>query len=155
VIGASYPDESDGRVASNCSIFAWSGSKPTTYKQVKQKLADGTDASAYIRTWITDEQSPDASMWTSIGFDKTLSDNTTGCYAVMKALHGNVFGPPHFGAQHSIGYQGVNGAARDLCGVWDRTDTDRIIVLLLNESKHAPAVKHMEKLAKTSVAAFF
>ncbi len=59
VIGSSYPVETDGQVASNCSIAAWSGSKPKTYKQVQQKLANGTYASAYIRTWITD-QGPDA-----------------------------------------------------------------------------------------------
>ncbi len=88
--------------------------------------------------------------WQTTGFDATLSDVEGGCYAVMKALHGNVFGPPHFGAQQSIGYQGIKGSARNVCGVWDRTDTNRIIVILLDQSKHKPVVNHLEMIAKTA-----
>ena len=154
VIGSSYPVETDGRVASNCSIFAWSGRKPKSYKQIQQKLANGTYASGYIRTWITD-QGPDADEWHSSGFDTTPGDVEGGCYAVMEAIHGHVFGPPHFGAQQSIGYQGITGSARNVCGVWDRTELSRIIVILLNSSKHSPVVRHLEMITKTAAPAFF
>jgi len=154
VIGASYPREADGRVASNCKIVAWSGSKPKTSTQVHRKLANGTYALAYIRTWFTD-QGPDTYKWVGKGFDETLKGAEGGCYGVMKALHGDVFPPPPFGAQSSIGYQSAKGGVANVCGIWNRTDTYGIIVILLDQSKHKPVVRHLETIAKTATPAFF
>lgn len=154
VIGPHYPQEQDGQVASNCTIFAWSGSKPTTKKQTQQKLANGTFALAYIRTWITDS-GPEAHKWENTGFGKTLSANIGACHSVMTALHGHTFTLPRDGAQNSAGYQSIKGAALNLCGVWDRYDSHRIIVLTLGQSKHKPVVKHLKEMAKTAVSAFW
>ncbi len=154
VIGPHYPQEQDGQVASNCSILAWSGSMPTTQKGLDTKFKNGTAALAYIRTWITDSSSPDASMWDDTGFQNTLNGTVGACANVAKALKGHTVSLPNDGAQNSAGYKGIK-IGLNVCGVWDRYDSHRIIFLGLQQSQNKPVVKHFTKIANTAVSAFW
>jgi hypothetical protein len=159
VIGNQNPSDG-GVVASSCkNIFVWSGSVPTTPKQFAAKLANGTGALLHIRTFVADPSATNASDWTTNGFQTMLSASIGACSAYTHLPHGRTVALPRHGAQNSAGYAGAGGAGGkdqlNVCGVWDRYDSHRIIVIILETSQHKPTVKRFKKVTKTAVPSFW
>jgi hypothetical protein len=156
-VGQSYPEESDGQVASRCSAFAWSGGKPKSYKQLRQKLANGTAAQLYFRTWLLDSGAPEENRqrWEETGFPRTLEGlEGAGLGDVIHGLHGTGFTPPVLGAEFAKEFQGARGSAGAAIAFWWDSRSQAIIFIELSESKQRPFVKHLEKIAKVAVPAF-
>jgi hypothetical protein len=157
VIGNQNPSDG-GVVASSCkNIFVWSGSTPTSRQQFSRKLANGTGAFiANIRTFIADPGATNAYQWVDNGFQTMLTGAVLGCHGVMHLSHGHTVALPRYGAQSSTGDAGVGTkGVLTVCGVWDRYDSHRIIVIELEASAHKPTVKAFGKIAKTAVSGFW
>jgi hypothetical protein len=156
VIGNQNPSDG-GVVASSCkSIFVWRGSIPTTRKQFAQKLANGTGALiGNIRTFVADPSATNASQWVDNGFQTMLTGAVLGCHQFKNFPHGHTVALPRHGAQSSAGDAGVSKGARTVCGVWDRYDSHRIIVIELTTSAHKPTVKEFKKIANSAVSGFW
>ena len=63
---------------------------------------------------------------------------------------------PLDGADNRVGFEVVRiGVSANVCGVWHRDDSARIIFLSLQEGPHKPAVKDLKNIAKIVVPHFW
>jgi len=157
VLGNQNPSDG-GVVASSCkNIFVWSGSIPANPQQFSEKIANGTGAViSTIRTFVADPSATDAYQWVDSGFQTMLTAAVQGCHEVKNFSRGHTVALPRYGAQSSAGNAGVRmKGVLTVCGVWDRYDSHRIIVIALDASTHKPTVKAFKKIAKTAVSGFW
>ncbi len=153
-IGPRYPQETDGRVRSECKIFIWGGAGNP--KLAKQKVANGTGAELFLQTWVTDDAGPDTHIWETIGYPEMLEDFVGGLKAVVELpgpFSQHLFQPPHLGAEGDTGVEGVIGPARIVGAEWFTGATHSITTVVLGEAKGKAVRKQLEKIAKVAVPA--
>jgi hypothetical protein len=156
-IGDSYPVDPYGEVASRCDLVAWSGGTPTNPKQILGKAAKGTAARFYIRTWVPDPSAPAEGLerWAREDFPRTVEAlEGDGVAEIVRGLHGGGLSQPSLRAQFAKAYQGAKGPVRGAAAFWWDSRTHTIIFLGVLAYAHSPAVKQLEKIARTAVPAF-
>jgi hypothetical protein len=126
---------------------------PKTSQQAVQKIENGTGASLVIETWVP-APGPNASSWNLNSYGPRVDQQVLGCKQVAKHKHGHVVSLSLDGAQGVYGAEGV-AIGNNVCGVWHRDDSDRIIDLSLKKSPHRDALKDFKKIAKIIVAQFW
>jgi hypothetical protein len=178
--GHVYPEEADGMVHATCDGVAWSGPKPTSFKQAKEKLADGTGAEWGIDTYASDTGAPPEDLARWVGPTTVNGKPDPGGYAhviagleggslkelvaglnYLHALHGGPFHPPRLGAEDLGGYEarvpakGLLSRVRAAGAYWTDESSHAIIEIGFVQGKHAAAVrKKLEKIARVAVPAF-
>lgn len=118
-----------GVIQEHCEAFAYRGPKPTTSAKRKDALLAGTGAELKIETWVTDT-GPAGAIWLA-NFPKKLEALRGQAKAqfVEGPLGGSAYNPPRFGAEASIGYQGIIGATGKIRALWwDRNSGTLILV---------------------------
>lgn len=156
-IGASYPVDPYGEVASRCDLVAWSGVTPRNPKQILRKAAKGTAARVYIRTWVPDPSAPADGLerWAREDFPRTVEAlEVAGVGELVRGLRGTRLSQRALGAQFARAYQGAKGSVRGAAAFWWDSRTHAAIFLGVLTYAHSPAVKQLEKIARIAVPAF-
>jgi hypothetical protein len=139
-----------GVTYTRCTFFVWSGGVP---KSQQQAVKNGTGALLVIETWFP-AMGPNESSWDLDGYGPQVDQQVLGCKSVAEHPHGHNVPLPRDGAQGSYGAAGV-AIGLNVCGVWHRDDTDRLITLTLKESQHRNAVKDLTAIAKIVLPKFW
>jgi hypothetical protein len=148
------PGGPDGAVSyARCDFAVWSGGIPKTRQQAVKKIKNGTGASVVIETWVP-SPGPNVASWDLMGYGPRVDDEVRGCKELEKHHHGRGVSLPLDGAQGSFGAEGV-AFGLNICGVWHRDDSDRIISINIKETQHRNAVKDLKKIAKIMVSQFW
>jgi hypothetical protein len=156
-IGASYPVDPYGEVASRCDLVAWRGVMPTNPKQVLARAAKGTAARVYIRTWVPDPSAPAEGLerWAREDFPRTVEAlEVAGVEEMVPGLRGAGVFQPALRAQFAKAYQGAKGSVRGAAAFWWDSREHAIIFLGVLAYAHSPALKQLEKIARTAVPSF-
>jgi hypothetical protein len=154
VIGSENPTDG-GVVTSACkNVILWSGDHPTTEKQLQRRIRKGTAAYVHIITFVPDPSATNAQNWVDAGYSTTYSSLTGACAVYGRLPQGHVLAPRLNGAETFSGYAGGTGTL-NVCGVWGRTDSHRIIVVILEGSASKPTVRRFRKIAATAVPRFW
>jgi hypothetical protein len=144
----------EGGVAyARCTFQAWSGGLPTTQRQTIRKIENGTAAGVVIETWVP-APGPNVSSWEMNDYASKLDGEVRGCKVFAKHPHGHVVSLPPDGGQGSFGAEGV-AFGENICGVWHRADSSRIIYVTVKETSHRNAVADLKKIANIVVSKFW
>jgi hypothetical protein len=139
-----------GVTYARCTVFVWSGGVPKSQQQAVEK---GTGALVVIETWVP-ASGPNESSWDMDGYGPQVDQQVLGCKSVAQHPHGHTVPLPLDGAQGRYGAAGV-AIGLNVCGVWHRADTNRIITVTLKESQHRHAVKDLTTIANIVVPDFW
>jgi hypothetical protein len=144
---------SGGVSHARCKFEVWSGGPPKTQKHAIHKIENGTAASVVIETWVP-APGPNVSSWDTSSYGIQLEGQVRGCKVLEKHLSGHTVSLPLDGAQGSFGAEGV-AFGENVCGVWHRDDSNRIISVIMKESQHRNAVKDLKKIINIVVSQFW
>ena len=141
-------------VFSLCRVVAWSGGKPTTAQQKREKEANGSAAGVVIKT---EDDNPSATPEQMTEWPHTWEEQTSKFLRagalIYKLYHGKAFTPPGFGGRASA-FTATRGPYRGAIGIWYNGTATAYVTIGITTSrvKHAPAA--LEAIAATAVPNF-
>jgi hypothetical protein len=144
---------SGGVAYARCNFRVWSGGLPKTQEQATHKIETGTFGGVAVETWVP-APGPQEPSWTTMGYGLRLDGQVRGCGVLEKNPHGHAVSLPLDGAQGSFGAVGFT-VGENVCGVWHRGDSNRIITVDVKETPHRNAVRDFKKITNILVSNFW
>lgn len=132
------PGNPAGVINERCEAFAYNGPKPTTSAKHRSALLAGAGAELKIETWVADS-GPSAEVWMA-NFPRKLAALKKQAKAkfVEGDLHGSTYQSPKFGAEGSIGFQGLAGKISRVRALWWDHSSGTLMLVDAAQAKSKP-----------------
>jgi hypothetical protein len=140
-------------VETDCTIVAWTGTRPVSKAQLEAAMAAGTYAVVRIATWVPAPGLSFAGAQLK-GFRETLASIASQArLQIVKGLHGRTFDPLRHGAS-AKGWKGAGKTFREARGAWSKRASLRIISISVREQRKASVTGALARIAGSAVPAF-
>lgn len=132
------PGNPAGVINERCAAFAYKGPKPTTSAKRRSALLAGVGAELKIETWVADS-GPSAEVWLANVPNKLAALKKQARAKFIEGdLHGSTYQSPKFGAEDSIGYQGLAGKISKIRALWWERSSGTLILVDAAQAKSKP-----------------